>query len=192
MISLQKNRVAVIFAGGKSSRMGRDKSLMPFRGYDTMAEYQYVRLSRIFKKVYISTKEAKFNFEAPLIYDKYPQSSPLVAIISLFENITEDECFILSVDSPFVDENIINRLYKEADNLEKHNIIAKSQNGNEPLCGVYNRASLKIAKEELERNNHRLNNLLAQTDTKFIYFADKEPFVNLNYIEDYYSSQPTL
>jgi len=185
MINFQQNRVAVIFAGGKSSRMGQDKSLLVFRGYNTMAEYQYVRLSKIFKKVYISTKEAKFNFEAPLIYDKYPQSSPLVALISLFETIAEDECFILSVDAPFVDENIINILYKESEKLDQYNIIAKSPNGNEPLCGIYNRSILTVAKEELEKDNHRLNNLLNKTHTKFIDFTDKEPFVNLNYIEDY-------
>jgi len=37
---------AIIFAGGKSSRMGRDKALLPFGGYDTLTEYQYRRLSQ--------------------------------------------------------------------------------------------------------------------------------------------------
>ncbi|MDP1784432.1 MAG: NTP transferase domain-containing protein, partial [Sulfuricurvum sp.] len=36
----------ILFAGGKSSRMGSDKSLLPFGGYPTLAQYQYERLSK--------------------------------------------------------------------------------------------------------------------------------------------------
>jgi len=69
-----QSRNAIIFAGGKSSRMGRDKALLPFGEYSTLCEYQYQRLAKIFETVHISTKEAKFDFDAPLIYDLYPQS----------------------------------------------------------------------------------------------------------------------
>jgi len=58
---------AIIFAGGKSSRMGRDKALLPFGGYDTLTEYQYRRLSKIFNRVYISTKNDKFNFNGQFL-----------------------------------------------------------------------------------------------------------------------------
>ena len=182
MTNLQKNRVAIVFAGGKSSRMGQDKSLMPFKGYKTITEYQYRRLSKIFGKVYISTKSNKFDFEAHLIYDKYPQSSPLVAIVSIFETIKDNKIFILSVDAPFVDSNIIDKLYKDIDN---QSVIAKSPNGDEPLCGVYNRSIYQLAKEELANNNHRLNSLLKKSNSKFIYFNNREAFINLNYKEDY-------
>jgi len=54
----------VIFAGGKSSRMGEDKSLLPFSSFKTLTEFQLSRLSKIFKNVYISTKEKnKFEFK---------------------------------------------------------------------------------------------------------------------------------
>jgi len=68
---------AIIFAGGKSSRMGRDKALLPFGGYQSLAQYQYNKLKTIFKDVYISTKKNKFDFEANLIYDTYQINSPL-------------------------------------------------------------------------------------------------------------------
>ncbi len=60
---------AIILAGGKSGRMKKDKSLLPFNEYNTLAEFQYRRLSKIFSKVYISTKNNKFDFEA--IYIRY-------------------------------------------------------------------------------------------------------------------------
>jgi len=55
----------ILFAGGKSSRMGEDKSLLPFGGYSSLAQFQYVRLSKLFTHVSISTKTAdKFDFTA--------------------------------------------------------------------------------------------------------------------------------
>ena len=53
----------VIFAGGKSSRMGQDKALMPFGKYNSLAQYQCERLSKIFKNIYISSKTNKFDFD---------------------------------------------------------------------------------------------------------------------------------
>jgi len=182
MINSQENSIAVIFAGGKSSRMGEDKSLMPFGEYNSIAEYQYNKLSKIFDKVYISTKEDKFNFQANLIYDKYSESSPLVGLVSIFETIKEDKCFVLSVDAPFIDEVIINILMKESKNITT---IAESPNGIEPLCGVYYRSILPLAKILLKDNNHRLTYILREANARKIYFNNKNAFKNLNFIEDY-------
>jgi len=180
-----QSRNAIIFAGGKSSRMGRDKALLPFGEYSTLCEYQYQRLAKIFETVHISTKEAKFDFDAPLIYDCYPQSSPLVGLISIFETIESDECFILSVDAPFVDEQVIERLYKQSVESLADAIIAQSPGGNQPLCGIYRRSILPYAKEFIAQENHKLNALLRRADTTFVLFEDEAPFDNLNHPHEY-------
>ena len=58
---------AVILAGGKSSRMKQDKALLPFGDTNSLAEFQYRRLSKIFSKVYISSKNNKFDFDVNII-----------------------------------------------------------------------------------------------------------------------------
>jgi len=100
---------AVIFAGGKSSRMGKDKSLLPFAHYSTLSEFQQERLKPWFKKVYISAKENKFDFTCEYIEDKTSVSSPLIGLLSILESIEEDEVFVLSVDAPFVDKNVMEK-----------------------------------------------------------------------------------
>lgn len=176
--------VAVIFAGGKSSRMGRDKALLPFGDFSTLAEYQYRRVSKIFKRVYISAKSNKFNFKADIIKDRYIITSPLVALISVFESLNIDEVFILSVDIPFVSREIIDRLYREALS-DSDTIIASSPNGLEPLCGIYRRGILDLAKDFLKANNHRLTSLIESSNSQIVEFNLSREFMNLNKREDY-------
>jgi len=47
----------VILAGGKSSRMGEDKALLPFGYSPTLTQYQLKKFQDYFKDLYISTKD---------------------------------------------------------------------------------------------------------------------------------------
>jgi molybdopterin-guanine dinucleotide biosynthesis protein A len=184
MMNHKKNTIAVVFAGGKSSRMGKDKALLPFSNHNSLAEYQYRRLSKIFDRVYISAKSDKFDFDVNIIEDCYADSSPLVALISIFETLDVDEVFILSVDAPFVTEDIIDKLYTEAKESSVA-IIAESNHGLEPLCGIYRRIILKKAKEALALNRHRLVSLLDEVDGQKVKIDDRESFMNLNHPFEY-------
>jgi len=62
-------KTCVILAGGKSSRMGRDKTLLPFGGFATLTHYGAHKFGRIFERVFISSKFEKFNPPLPLIKD---------------------------------------------------------------------------------------------------------------------------
>ncbi len=177
---------AVIFAGGKSSRMGRDKALLPFGGYSSLSQYQYEKLLGIFESVYISTKHDKFDFSPLLIKDDYEQSSPLIGLVSVFETINEDEIFILSVDAPMVEKEIIEQLFQTAlSNIDADAIIAQSPQGIEPLCGIYRRSIVPLAKEFLGLNNHKLVTLLAKSKSVYHLFDSNEPFLNLNHPCEY-------
>ncbi|MDD3775721.1 MAG: molybdenum cofactor guanylyltransferase MobA [Sulfurovaceae bacterium] len=177
---------AVIFAGGKSSRMGSDKALLPFGAHSSLSQYQYEKLRKIFNTVYISAKHNKFDFSPPLIADIYEQSSPLVGLISIFETIDENEVFILSVDAPMIEKEIINQLYQTA--LSDQNadaVIAQSPQGLEPLCGIYRRSIVPLAKEFLELNNHKLVALLSKSRSIYHLFDSNEPFLNINHPSQY-------
>lgn len=175
---------AVIFAGGKSSRMGEDKSQLAFAGYPSLSEYQYRRLSQLFDKVYLSAKSDKFCFECRLIEDNYAVHSPLAALVSVFEKLDVPEVFILSVDAPFVNEEVIGKLMGARS--EAHDVIVgESPHGLEPLCGIYRRSVLTEAAQMLKNGDHRLTTLLETVKTKRVKFASKEPFLNLNRPEEY-------
>jgi len=182
---------AVIFAGGKSSRMGKDKALLPFADYPTLTEFQQDKLGTIFEKVYISAKENKFDFDCRVIQDSYTENSPLVGLISVFETLKAKEIFILSVDAPFVGKETIEKLLE-------HNesgfdvIVAQSPSGVQPLCGLYKRSILPLAYAQLKKDNHRLGDLLRLANTLFVAFDEDAPFTNLNRPEEYQKALKTF
>ena len=181
------NIPCVIFAGGKSSRMGEDKSLLPFGGFSTLTQYQLSRFSKIFKTLYISTKNKdKFDFEANYIEDIETDSTyaPTVGFISIFQKLECDNFFAISVDSPFINKNVIQKLI-EHDLEDSDATIAKTKFGMQPLCGIYHRSLESKFLEMLESNNHKLGYLLKSSNTIFVEFKDEVAFLNLNNPDEY-------
>jgi molybdopterin-guanine dinucleotide biosynthesis protein A len=179
----------VIFAGGKSSRMGEDKSLLPFSSYKTLAEFQYSRLSKIFKTVYISCKDKnKFDFDALFIEDIKTNDvfAPTAGFVAVFKVLKEDAFFALSVDAPFVSEKIIKELVRsDVAHPNTDASIATSNHGMEPMCGVYHRSLEPAFNAMLNENNHKLGFLLKSSETNFVPFDDDKAFLNLNHPHEY-------
>jgi len=181
------NIPCVIFAGGKSSRMGEDKSLLPFGGFNTLTHYQLSQLSKLFKTVYISSKDKnKFDFEANYIEDIKTDSTyaPTVGFISIFQELKCDRFFAISVDSPFVGEDEIKKLLQN-DSKDSDATIAKTKFGIQPMCGIYHRSLEPKFLEMLKSNNHKLGYLLKSSKTTFVKFENEVAFLNLNNPSEY-------
>ena len=177
----------VIFAGGKSSRMGEDKALLPFGGFDTLTEFQLTRLKKIFKTVYISCKsKEKFHFSASYIEDVKTENlyAPTAGFLAIFETLQTKSFFALSVDAPFVDAKTIKTLI-DADTPDLDACIAKTDFGVQPMCGVYHSSLHLSFTQMVKQNNHKLGFLLKNSHTKYIHFKDETPFLNLNNQQEY-------
>ena len=180
-------------AGGKSSRMQKDKALLPFGGFDSLAEYQYQRLKPYFDNIYISSKNNKFNFSTDIIEDCYESSSPLVALVSVFETLKDKEVFVLSVDAPFVSVETIEKLYQKGhQDTDADIIVAESPTGREPLCAIYRNSTLKVAKRLLNNNQHRLQGLLNEVKIRKVKIEKTREFMNLNYLTEYEEAKSLL
>ncbi len=126
-----------------------------------------------------------------MIEDNYTENSPLVGIISIFETLKVEEVFILSVDTPFINKETIQRLL-EHNQTPLDAIVAQSPNGVQPLCGIYKRSILPLAYVQFEKGNHRLGDLLSLAITLFVKFDEDTPFTNLNHPEEYQKALRTF
>jgi len=177
----------IIFAGGRSSRMGKDKALLPFASFKTLTQYQLKHLEKFFTKVYISSKDSsKFDFKASFIEDIKTDNiyAPTIGFISIFELLQEDKFFVISVDTPFITLDVIKKLFQE-DTQEFDATIAYTSLGMQPMCGIYHRSLENSFKDMLQNNNHKLGFLLKNSKMKKVFFEDETVFTNLNYPSEY-------
>ena len=74
-------QTCVILAGGKSSRMGQDKTLLPFGGFETLTHYQASKFSKVFDEVFISSK----NQIDRILYDYENEIKNIVNKIKMYD-----------------------------------------------------------------------------------------------------------
>ncbi|MEA1892140.1 MAG: molybdenum cofactor guanylyltransferase MobA [Campylobacterota bacterium] len=185
------NIPCVIFAGGRSSRMGKDKSLLRFGNSNTLTEFQLHRLQKLFKTVYISCKtKDKFNFDANFIEDIKTDNifAPTTGFVAVYKQLQENSFFALSVDAPFVDRSEIKKII-DSDTPNLDACIAKTNFGIQPMCGIYHYSLEEKFIKMLKDENHKLGFLLHSSNTKFIKFDDESPFLNINYPDQYQKAQ---
>jgi molybdopterin-guanine dinucleotide biosynthesis protein A len=176
------NIPCIILSGGKSSRMGEDKSLLPFGEFNTLIEYQYQKLSQIFQDVYISTKIDKFDFEAKLILDDKDIYSPMVALKSILKQF-KTKVFIISVDTPFVKKETILKLIKQSSNFDI--TIAQDKNKTHNLCGIFEHKLIYDIDTLLKQDIHKINYLIQKNNANIIEFENEKQFLNINTKDDY-------
>jgi molybdopterin-guanine dinucleotide biosynthesis protein A len=170
----------VILSGGASKRMGEDKSLLPFKNFDTLIEYQHNKLSTIFSKIYISSKTDKFNFKSNILYDQSQEIySPMMALNSILHNIIEEKVFITTVDVPFIEKETFEILCKKSNKFDI--TIAKDNEYVHNLCGVFSKSLLPLVSNLIKNDIHKINTLIKNSDsTQEILFENSEQFSNLN------------
>ncbi len=158
--------------------MGEDKALLPFSNYKTLSEYQYERLKPYFKKIYISSKTDKFDFEKNLILDKEKIYSPIIALETIFKILqNEERIFIITVDTPFVKIETIKKIIDLSINYD---IVIPEAEKTHNLCGVFNKSCLSFIEEMLNNNIHKVNYLIKNSKTKILQCDDEYEFLNLN------------
>ena len=178
----------VILSGGKSSRMGEDKSLLPFSSSKTLIEYQYNRLKPYFKNIYISSKTNKFDFieEKCLILDENKDVfSPILALDTIFDKFKNQKIFIITVDTPFVTIESISKLIEESENYDI--CIAQTEKTHN-LCGVFSSNISLTIKNMIINDIHKINYLIKNNKNNIIQFPNNSEFMNLNNKDEYLES----
>lgn len=142
----------VIQAGGKSSRMGRDKALLPLDG-QTLIERLIARLSPLADEILITTNHpAAYEFLGlPLVTDLIPERGALGGLYTALMSAHSPLTAVVACDMPFASPSIFTRLTALA--AEADVAIPRSAEGLEPLHAVYRRENCLPAIEQALRDN---------------------------------------
>ena len=103
----------LVFAGGKSIRMGRDKGAIDYFG-KPQREYAADILSGVSSEVFLSVRPGmNISSDYRLIEDRFTGLGPYGGLLSAFMHDPNSAWLAVSCDVPLVDQSAIDRLIKE-------------------------------------------------------------------------------
>lgn len=105
----------LVLAGGHSTRMGTDKSLLEYHG-KPQREFLFDLLGRRCHNVYTSCRKEQHVPESlnPL-FDAFAIAGPLNGILSAFQLESATPWLVVAIDMPFVDDAVIEKLFELRD-----------------------------------------------------------------------------
>ena len=181
---------AVILAGGKSSRMGRDKSFLEIDGETLLARQIRVARESGAAEILISGRPDKdySTFGCKILQDEFPDAGPLGGIHSALLAAQNPLVLVLAVDLPHLTSDLLKRLVKETQ--AGLGAIPHFEGKVEPLAAFYPRAALSLCETFLQQNNRAVKNFAAgcvkNSLARFIDLpaVDEACFSNWNTPED--------
>jgi molybdopterin-guanine dinucleotide biosynthesis protein A len=145
---------AVVLAGGKSSRMGRPKALLPF-GDEPLIVHIIRALKRIFPEIVVVTAPGQDMPALPvkLVRDEVAYQGPVGGIYYGLKAAGGEFCFVTSCDVAFVNSALICYL---ASQILQHDVVVPYWQGRfQPLHAIYRRTVLRPLADQLERGELR-------------------------------------
>jgi molybdopterin-guanine dinucleotide biosynthesis protein A len=181
---------AFILAGGRSSRMGRDKAFVVLSGR-TLLERAIDLAGSITPNVRVVGPQEKFLTIADTVDDVFPGCGPLGGIHAALTNTETELNLVLAVDLPFVERDFLFYLISQA--TQTGALVTAAQTGErlQPLCAVYRREFVQAAEKALKKKKNKIDILFEQVETRVIIGAEMERmgfsstmFQNLNTPEE--------
>ncbi|MBT8386181.1 MAG: molybdenum cofactor guanylyltransferase [Ignavibacteria bacterium] len=199
---MYNDATGIILSGGKSSRMGVNKSLLKVGGI-TIIERMRDLMKSLFKVVVLITNDpADYKFlNIPIFEDLFKQKGSFAGIHSGLIHSSTEQSFIISCDLPFITKEMIKYLVEFK--TDKLITVPKADGYIQQLAGKYAKECVYDAAnvlneqlcEEIETSQQKNKNisvlkLIEMAGAEIISaealsFYKEEIFFNMNNLEDY-------
>ena len=184
----------LLLAGGKSSRMGRDKASMIVGGDGlTQARRALVLLGPLCKCVYISLREGQSVPEGgecvPVLHDSGDAEGPLCGILAAFREAPAAAWLVIACDLPFVAPEVLARLVECHREQPGQPFVAYANPRNglpEPLCAIYGPAALRILRKHAALGNFSPRRIMTEENTVLLDLpaGSAASLININTPQD--------
>jgi len=182
---------AIILTGGKSSRMGRPKALLPFAGEPLIAHVVRALKTIFAEAVVVAAPEQELpTLPAVLVHDDVAYQGPVSGIYHGLTASAGEVCFVTSCDAPFLNLALVAHLLSRISDCDV--VVPYWQERLQPLHAAYRRSVAPLLREQLNRGELRPISLYPKVRTREIHEVeirriDPEglSFLNMNSPEDY-------
>ncbi len=189
-----------VLTGGRSSRMGRDKALLPFADRP-LAAWMAELVKGVCGEVSLVGSRAKYSgLGFPVIEDIFRDSGPLAGIHAALAHSDAPFSLIVGCDMPNLSPDFLNRLLEIAMEGDSDAVVPESEAfGYEPLCAVYSRNCLPRIEEALRNGERKASSIFPRLRVRPVMCREWRAFdplgklfQNLNTLEDYEQARMKL
>ncbi len=152
----------ILLAGGKSSRMGKEKGLVAFRG-KPLAGYGIELLSLFTDRILISSGHPGYlEFGLEIVPDEVSGRGPAAGLASVLKNSRSPWSLVLACDLPFLTPELIEGLIENANQADV--VIPFHDGVMEPLCALYRTKMMVTFEEAVKSGNLAIHKILEKCD----------------------------
>ncbi|MGD0631960.1 MAG: molybdenum cofactor guanylyltransferase, partial [Terracidiphilus sp.] len=146
---MESNTAGFVLAGGRSSRMGRDKALVHLHG-EPLAALAVKNLQTAGLSVSIAGGQPVLAALAPLIADHNPGLGPLSGICAALASTSVRRAVFLPVDLPLLPASLVLYLIHHAKMTEMPVILPSVSGFPQTFPAILDRAVLPVLEKELQ------------------------------------------
>lgn len=183
---------AVILCGGRSTRMGFDKSLIKING-KYLIDIIGGQLEQVFDNVILATnsmgkiKGMKYSG----VTDLFPDIGPLGGICTALSSNLSRYVFVTACDMPVINIGYVKYMMETVKRLGADGIISCNGSYFEPLHAFYSVDMLETIENEIKNKNFKIFDVLCKCKIHYVedsivqgFRKEADMFANINYYSD--------
>jgi molybdenum cofactor guanylyltransferase len=152
-----------VLAGGGSTRMGRNKALLPFGGMTLVEHVARIVHQAAGSVTLVGDPGQLGHLGLPVVPDQQPGMGPAGGIYTALKMSSTDWNLIAGCDMPAITFDILVGLLRRAALSSDDCVAAAGPDGDsEPLCAAYHRRCLPAVGRAISENRLKMKTLLAE------------------------------
>jgi molybdopterin-guanine dinucleotide biosynthesis protein A len=183
----------VVLAGGKSSRLGRDKALLPIEGQPMLA-HTVQRLSALTDDLIVVSNERESHgslaLAARLVPDIEPGQGSLMGVYSGLRVARHAHALVIACDMPLLNAHLLRYMLGLA---QGYDVVIPRLNGLlEPLHAIYGKACLPPISRLLDQGQRKVTAFLHEVRVRYVeedeidaFDPHRLSFLNVNSLADW-------
>jgi len=169
---------AIVLAGGKNRRLGRNKALETVGGKSNI-ERVFERLKPLTSQIIIVTSQEQLDLpvacKAEILVDIYPDKGPLGGIYTGLLASRSAHSFVVACDMPFLNTQLLRYMVKLSRDFDA--VVPRLGQGMvEPLHAIYSKACLGNIKPQLEDGRLEAYSFFEAVRVRYVERAECQKF----------------
>ena len=157
---------AIVLAGGKSSRLGRDKAL-EILGGKTLIERVIGSLSQLEDEIIVVTASSDQlpDLNAGRVLDTYPRTVAKVGLCTGLNASSSFYSLVVACDMPFLNIDLLRHLIDSAQGFDA--VIPRIGDKIEPLHAVYSKNCIPVMEEHIRKGKMKISDLFDEINVRY-------------------------